>query len=250
MAKAFSLCGYDALAWNFRGCSGEPNRQARTYHSGATDDLNVVIAHCLSKNQYDDITLVGFSLGANLMLKYLGEQSARVSPLIKKAVAFSAPCDLGGSSERISSFANRIYERRFLASLKSKIVEKAARFPNQISLEPYNKKQIRTLRDFDDFYTSKLHGFENASDYYAKCSSKQFLSNIAIPTLLVNAKNDLFLSPSCFPFDEARSNPALFLETPDSGGHLGFITEPLPHGLYWSEMRALGFAASWIEVLS
>jgi predicted alpha/beta-fold hydrolase len=242
MARAVSLCGYDALAWNFRGCSGEPNRLPRAYHSGATEDLHTVLEHAASK--YDEIYLIGFSLGGNLTLKYLGEQSEALSPKVKKAVVFSVPCDLAASSKQISRISNRLYERRFLNSLRQKIEQKATLFPNQISLAPYLKKQIKTLRDFDDCYTAPLHGFQNAEDYYAKCSAKQFISRITIPTLMVNAKNDVFLAPSCYPFDEAKSSDVFFLETSESGGHLGFITKKTPHGLYWSEMRALGFIES------
>jgi predicted alpha/beta-fold hydrolase len=242
MARAVSLCGYDALAWNFRGCSGEPNRLPRAYHSGATEDLHTVLDHVAAK--YDEIYLIGFSLGGNLTLKYLGEQSEALSPKVKKAVVFSVPCDLAASSKQLSRVSNRLYERRFLNSLRQKIEQKATLFPNQISLAPYLKKQIKTLRDFDDCYTAPLHGFQNAEDYYAKCSAKQFISRITIPTLMVNAKNDVFLAPSCYPFDEAKSSDVFFLETSESGGHLGFITKKTPHGLYWSEMRALGFIES------
>ena len=242
MARAVSLCGYDALAWNFRGCSGEPNKLPRAYHSGATEDLHTVLDHVAAK--YDEIYLIGFSLGGNLTLKYLGEQSEALSPKVKKAVVFSVPCDLAASSKQLSRVSNRLYERRFLNSLRQKIEQKATLFPNQISLAPYLKKQIKTLRDFDNYYTAPLHGFQNAEDYYAKCSAKQFISRITIPTLMVNAKNDVFLAPSCYPFDEAKSSDVFFLETSESGGHLGFITKKTPHGLYWSEMRALGFIES------
>ena len=242
MARAVSLCGYDALAWNFRGCSGEPNRLPCAYHSGATEDLHTVLDHVAAK--YDEIYLIGFSLGGNLTLKYLGEQSEALSPKVKKAVMFSVPCDLAASSKQLSRVSNRLYERRFLNSLRQKIEQKATLFPNQISLAPYLKKQIKTLRDFDNYYTAPLHGFQNAEDYYAKCSAKQFISRITIPTLMVNAKNDVFLAPSCYPFDEAKSSDVFFLETSESGGHLGFITKKTPHGLYWSEMRALGFIES------
>lgn len=242
MARAFSLCGYDALAWNFRGCSGEPNRLPRAYHSGATEDLHTVLEHAAA--QYDEVYLIGFSLGANLTLKYLGEQPHAISPKVKKAVVFSVPCDLAASSTQISRFSNRLYERRFLKSLRQKIEQKATLFPRQVSLEPYLKKQIKTLRDFDEHYTAPLHRFHSADDYYAKCSSKPLIPNITVPTLIVNAKNDVFLPSSCYPYDEAKSSDVVFLETPESGGHLGFITTNQSHGLYWSEMRALGFVGS------
>lgn len=234
MAKAFFNDGYDVLAWNFRGCSGEVNKQLRFYHSGATDDLHTVISHAEKTNRYNAIFLIGFSLGGNVTLKYLGED--KVSPLIKRAVAFSVPIDLYSSCKKISMPSNRIYAQRFIRSLKAKIRQKAAVMPGQLntSLLP----TIKSLVDFDNAYTAPLHGFKDAVDYYTRCSAINFLTAIKVPTLLVNTKNDPFLSSECFPSNVEPANENVTLEFPLRGGHVGFM-QLGANGLYWSEKRAL-----------
>jgi uncharacterized protein len=234
MARALSGGGFDVICWNFRGCGGEMNRMLRFYHSGATDDLDLVIKHAVSK-KYDEIYLVGFSLGGNLTLKYLGERPPL--PEIKRAVAFSVPLDLHASCLKISKPANWIYSNRFLKSLKSKVIQKAKIMDG---LDAKGIDKIKTLIEFDDRYTAPIHGFENAMDYYTKCSSIHFLKNIEVPTLLVNAQNDPFLSESCFPEDALRGHGFVKFEKPEFGGHVGF-TQFNENGLYWSEVRALSF---------
>ncbi|MDF9796992.1 putative alpha/beta-fold hydrolase [Catalinimonas alkaloidigena] len=246
MVRAFNRAGWDALAWNFRGCGGEINHTLRFYHSGATDDLDLVIAHALRKKSYQNIVLVGFSLGGNLTLKYLGESGSQLRPVIKAGVAFSVPLDLHSCSQQISEPANFIYNRRFLRNLKLKVSQKVIKMPDDISTEHFDK--IKTLLDFDDFYTAPIHGFQDALDYYSHCSSLYYLNDIRIPTLLVNAKNDPFLSDKCYPQQMLAAHPYIFLETPTQGGHVGFM----PRGAkandnYWSEKRALAFAASNLE---
>ncbi|MBA4057753.1 MAG: alpha/beta hydrolase, partial [Marivirga sp.] len=211
----------------------------RFYHSGATDDLDHVVKHALSK-KYDEIYLIGFSLGGNLTLKYLGEVNS--SPVIKSAVAFSVPVDLHASCLKISKPSNWIYSNRFLKSLKNKIVQKSKIMGG---LEVKGIDKIKTLIEFDDHYTAPLHGFQNAVDYYTKCSSIHFLKKIAVPTLLVNAQNDPFLSETCFPDDALRGHPFVKFERPAFGGHVGF-SQFNENGLYWSEVRALSFLKSFI----
>ncbi|GAA0894480.1 alpha/beta fold hydrolase [Fulvivirga kasyanovii] len=237
MARAFSNHGYDVLAWNFRGCSDQINKQLRFYHSGATDDLDHVIAHALTRG-YKSISLIGFSLGGNLTLKYVGEQGKNILPQIKKAVAFSVPLDLYTSCVKISEASNFVYSRRFLNNLKAKIISKAAVMPDVLETEKL--KNIKTLKDFDDNYTAPLHGFKDALDYYSACSSINFLDDISIPTLIVNAKNDPFLSEECYPADRLKGHEHVIFEMPERGGHVGF-TEFNKEGLYWSEKRALNF---------
>ncbi len=239
MVKAFNNHGWDALAWNYRGCSGEPNLKLRTYHSGATDDLETVILHALSHDQYVELCLVGFSMGGNITAKYLGEIGDSISGKIKSSIAFSVPCDLKSSAEKLSQFSNKIYMRRFLGFLHEKIKSKIEFFPDEINDDGFSR--IKTFKEFDDRYTAPIHGFENAEDYWRKCSSKQFLDNIRIPTLLINSKNDPFLTNSCNPIEQAQSNPNLFLEIPESGGHVGFISLN-NNGIYWSESKAVLFA--------
>jgi len=239
MVNALAKQGWDALAWNARGCSGEPNRVLRFTHSGATEDLNAVIQHVFTTASYSEIALIGFSLGGNLTLKYLGER--KVDPRIKAAVAFSVPCDLECSSVQLARPANRIYMFRFLATLRQKVRAMARLFPEKIDDRGFEK--LQNFKDFDDRYTAPLHGFRNALDYWRQSSCKQFLRNISIPALLINARNDPFLAKECFPLEEAKENPMLHLETPQYGGHVGFIRFNGDRE-YWSENRAMLFLNS------
>jgi predicted alpha/beta-fold hydrolase len=239
MAKALYEKGFDVLAWNFRGCSGEINRQLRFYHSGATDDLHTVINHVINLKHYEEVFLVGFSLGGNLTLKYLGER--KPSAPIKKAVAFSVPMDLKTSCEKISRPLNRIYSNRFLKSLKRKIRMKAR---HRRELDTTKLSRIRTLIDFDDAYTAPLHGFRDANDYYLQCSALGFVSRIETPTLIINTLNDPFLSAECFPSAILDNHPFVKLEILTRGGHVGFA-QFNKNGLYWSEQRTLEFLSDF-----
>lgn len=235
MAKALTSSGFDVLAWNFRGCSEEMNRQLRFYHSGATEDLDTVVQHAIRQGTYNHISLVGFSLGGNLTLKYLGERT--LAPLIRNAVAISVPMDLKSSCEKISQPANRIYSERFLRSLKKKVIIKASMHPE---LDTTLLKGIRTLTEFDDRYTAPLHGFRDAVDYYDRCSSLRFVDNITAPTLIINTLNDPFLTERSFPAARLKDHQHVRLEILSRGGHVGF-TQFNKNGLYWSEQRAVQF---------
>ncbi|MUU76931.1 YheT family hydrolase [Winogradskyella endarachnes] len=234
-AKLFNNNNIDAVGVNFRGCSGEPNRLFRSYHSGATEDLEAVIQHVLSKGVYDEVYIKGISLGANMALKYVGEREGLPKEL-KAVIAVSAPCYLKGSCDELLSFKNKHYAIRFLAHLKEKLKPKLEQFPKNITIKEFNS--IKTLIDFDDVYTSKAHGFNGALDYYDKASCLQFLPNIKVPSLIINALNDSFLSPECFPVKEAKHNSNLYLEMPKYGGHVGFIDKG---NVYYNERRALEF---------
>ena len=236
-AKLFNQNGIDACAVNFRGCSGEPNVLYRSYHSGATEDLEAVVNHIISLDKYDEIYIKGISLGANMALKYVGEERD-IPKQVKAVIAVSAPCDLKGSCDELLSLKNRAYAIRFLDHLKQKLKPKLEQFPDKIAIDDY--KSIKTLIDFDHMYTSKAHGFKDAYDYYEKASSLQFLPNIKTPTLLINALNDSFLSAECYPVKEAKENSNLHLEMPKYGGHVGFIQKG---EFYYNEQRALEFVA-------
>lgn len=238
MANCLIHHGWDVVCLNFRGCSGEPNRLPRLYHSGVTDDLHAILAHCLATERYEDAVLIGFSMGGNQTLKYLGETPEIIPPQVKAAVVFSVPCMLADSVEVMNGFQNALYMRYFLGSLAEKVRIKAEMFPGLIDLSGIEK--MKTFAPFDDRYTAPMHGFRDAADYYARCSSRQFLSEIHIPCLMVQAVDDPFLSASCFPVTEAESSPYLSLEVPEFGGHVGFMggwREPC----YWSENRAAEF---------
>jgi len=238
MVRALNRRRWDALALNFRGCCGEPNRKLRMYHSGETEDLQVVINHASALGAYSQLALVGFSLGGNAILKYLGEQGAGVAPILRAAVTISVPCDLSACSIRLEEFLNRPYLKRFLRMLRGKMETKSLMAPDIVRIAGYD--QIKTLKEFDDRYTAPLHGFKDADDYYSQSSCKQFLNTISIPTLLINAADDPFLSATCFPTKEAEANQNLFLEVPKHGGHVGFMARNRELE-YWSEARATSF---------
>ncbi len=238
MVRALNRRRWDALALNFRGCCGEPNRKLRMYHSGETEDLQAVINHASALGAYSQLALVGFSLGGNAILKYLGEQGSGVAPILRAAVTISVPCDLSACSIRLEEFLNRPYLKRFLRMLRGKMETKSLMAPDIVRIAGYD--QIKTLKEFDDRYTAPLHGFKDADDYYSQSSCKQFLNTISIPTLLINAADDPFLSATCFPTKEAEANQNLFLEVPKHGGHVGFMARNRELE-YWSEARATSF---------
>jgi predicted alpha/beta-fold hydrolase len=236
MVKALNSAGMDCCAWNYRSCSGEPNRQLRMYHNGTTDDLDLVIRHAITK-RYENIVLVGFSMGGNLSLLYLGQQSDKLLRQVKGAVTFSVPIDLKDSSERLSSLSCKIYMNRFLRLLHRKVRDKMQLFPDQIDDRDYDK--IRNFKDFDDRYTAPLHGFADAEDYWSKCSCGPLLGRIRVPCLIVNAADDPFLGPASYP--EAGSlNDNIHLRIPLHGGHAGFINRGI-NDIYWSEICAVEF---------
>ncbi|WP_438964053.1 YheT family hydrolase [Winogradskyella sp.] len=234
-AKLFNDNGVDACAVNFRGCSGETNRLFRSYHSGATEDLEAVISHILEKDIYKEVYINGISLGANMVLKYAGERD-EIPKELKAIIAVSAPCSLKGSCDELLSLRNKHYAIRFLDHLKKKLKPKLIQFPERFTTKDFNS--IKSLKDFDHVYTSKAHVFLYAYYYYEKASSIRFLPNIKVPYLIINALHDSFLSASCYPVKEAKNNPNLFLEMPKYGGHVGFIDK---NNIYYNENRALEF---------
>ena len=237
MAKALVARGWDVLAWNMRGCSGEANRLASFYHSGKTEDLDLVIRHAQEVHPAKRIDLVGFSLGGNLTLKYVGERGGSIDPMIRRAVAFSVPCELGCCSRTLEEPANRLYMERFLKTLRRKVVEKERLFPGELDVAEV--EGIRTFGEFDGRFTAPLHGFGSAGEYWDRSSCRRVLGEVAVPTLLVNAGNDPILGPECYPEEEARASDDFYLEVPEGGGHCGFGVGRE----YWSETRAAGFLA-------
>jgi predicted alpha/beta-fold hydrolase len=240
MARALCRRGWDCLALNYRGCSGAPNRRLRFYHSGAFEDLALVVNHAGATGRYDAVVLIGFSVGGNIVLRWLGSRPDRVHPLVRRAVVFSVPCDLADSAAVLARPQNRLYMRHFLVALRQKIREKMAVMPGRINDDGYAR--LATFKDFDDRYTAPLNGFESAEDYWRRCSSKPVIPGIRIPTLMIQAKNDPFLGPGCYPLSAVSTHPMVTLDIPDSGGHVGFISFNT-RGEYWSERRALSFAS-------
>ncbi|GGG53002.1 YheT family hydrolase [Hymenobacter glacieicola] len=238
MVRALNQAGMDALAWNYRSCSGEMNRLLRSYHLGDTDDLDFVVRYALGTGRYRRVFLTGFSAGGNVTLKYLGENPDRVPPQVKRAAVFSVPTDLKSSSHHIARPENRIYLKRFMKTLRAKMRQKAALLPGQVDLTDIDA--LQDFPQFDDRFTAPMHGFKSADEYYEHASSGRYLAGIRVPTLLVNAQNDPFLPPSCFPREVATRSSYVYLETPADGGHVGF-GEGAPDGRYYSERRAVEF---------
>ncbi|MEH6764365.1 MAG: alpha/beta fold hydrolase [Aequorivita antarctica] len=234
-ARILNQNGWDAAAVNFRGCSGEDNLSYQSYNAGKTDDLEAIINHILKKDKYTEITLVGFSLGGNLLLKYLGERESFPKE-IKKAVAISTPLSLKGSLESLNEFSNWVYRNSFLFDLRKKYKTKMKDFPEKMTASDY--KKITSLLEFDNVYTAPAHGFKDAFDYYEKNSSLQFLPNIQIPVYILNSENDSFLSSECYPKELVSTMKNLHLEIPKYGGHVGFHQT---NKLYYSEKRAVQF---------
>lgn len=235
MTRALGRRGWDVCAWNMRGCSGEPNRTLGAYHSGSSDDLDAVVRHVLARG-VGQVAVVGFSLGGNVTLKWLGEQGESIDERVVGGVAVSVPVDLASSSAVMEGWSRRIYMRRFLRSLEEKVAQKAGAFPEAPDAAPIGR--MTTFREFDGYFTAPAHGFASAEDYWRRASSKPFLGEIRVPTLLLQALDDPFLSDACYPYEAAASNRHLTLLTPAHGGHVGFIQRG---GEFWSETVAARF---------
>jgi predicted alpha/beta-fold hydrolase len=233
--------GIEAVAMNFRGCSGEPNRSLRSYHSGETGDLDEVLRHLRASRKGVHHGLIGYSLGGNVVLKYLGEIGAEV-PGPAGAAAVSVPFDLRASAMALEQGAGRLYTKHFLRSMMRKAVARTRKFPG--TLDERRVRGCRTLRTFDDQITAPVHGFRDADDYYARCSSDQFLSRIASPTLLIQSLDDPFVPAESLPRAEVRGNPAIRAVFSDTGGHLGFVAgRGAGHPTFWAEAAAVDFVA-------
>lgn len=236
MAKIFHQNQWDVLAWNCRTCSGEVNRTPRFYHHGATDDLKAVIDYAVSQKKYQRVVLIGISMGGSLTLKYLGENQTFPRELLC-ATVFSVPCNLKSSVVALQKPSNKFYKKRFLKKLEKKIKAKAEIMPDVIVYDGF--KNIKGFNDFDNKYTAPLHGFTDAEDFYHKASAENYIGQISLPTLIVNARNDPFLPTACYPVEMARDHDHIYLEIPAHGGHVGFS---LPGEEFnWAEKRSWSF---------
>lgn len=228
--------GWRGVVVHFRGCSGEPNRLARAYHSGDSAEIAWVL-DTLGR-RHARLCAVGVSLGGNALLKYLGEYGAQARPLA--AAAVSVPYDLAAANRMLSRGIGRLYARHFLRSLIPCSLNKAQRFPDHPGYTaPDLIRAARTLRDFDSAVTAPLHGFRDADDYYTRSSSAQYLPGIAVPTLLLHAANDPFLPAAAIPAP-GRLPACMRLEVSPHGGHVGFVSGGPPGRLDWLPQRLLG----------
>lgn len=233
--------GLRGVGMNFRGCGGEPNRLPRAYHSGDTGDLAHVLARLRHSRPGRAIGAVGFSLGGNVLLKYLGERGDSAG--IDAAVAVSVPYDLPGSAERLSNgLMGRTYGAYFLRSLRRKVRAKRHLLNGEVDVD--RTLAARTLRDFDDACTAPLHGFAGADDYYARADVRRHLAHIRVPALLIQARDDPFLPRGATPDATVADNPHLSAAFSARGGHLGFVEGALPwRPRFWAEREAARFLA-------
>ena len=243
--RALAEYGIRAVAMNFRSCSGELNRTARFYHAGDTDDLAFVLDGLAARFPSATLLGVGFSLGANQLLKYLGERGERSR--VRAAVAVSVPFDLGRGADKLwASFMGRMYTRHFVGRLVGKYRSKREATGGRLPSPELDAARIlgsRSFREFDDALTSRLHGFRDADDYYTTSSSARFLHGIRVPTLLVQALDDPFVDEAALPYAAIESNPMLLKAFAPHGGHVGFITGPPGRPRFWAEREAARFLA-------
>lgn len=238
--------GIRAVGLNFRSCSGEPNRLPRAYHSGETGDLAFVLARLAARFPDRPLGALGFSLGGNVLLKFLGQEGTRGGEWLQAAVAISVPYDLSeGATCLESSAMGRLYSRYFLRSLRAKTRLKAGLLAGRVSVDTV--VAARTIREFDDLATAPLHGFQDAAHYYRQSSSAQYVDAVRVPTLLLHALDDPFLPARAVPFRAIQGNPALLPGFVRRGGHVGFV-EGLPTSpRFWAEEEAARFLEVALE---
>jgi predicted alpha/beta-fold hydrolase len=234
------------VALNFRSRSGEPNRTRRFYHSGETGDLAFVLDRLADRPGERPVGVLGYSLGGNVLLKYLGERGAGARPRVQAAAAVSVPYRLSASARRMERGMGRLYSRFFLRSLRRSLQRKVARRGHSYDLE--RLERVGTLRAFDDAFTAPVHGFRDAEDYYRRSSSARYLHGIRVPTLLLQARDDPFLPREALPEAEMEANPWLLPRITEAGGHLGFVEAEGPWGArFWAESEAARYLARALD---
>jgi len=229
--------GWHGAVAHFRGCSGEDNRLPRAYFAGDSADIEAILRHVKSQHPAAPVYAAGVSLGGNALLKWLGERGESARLLVERAAGISAPLDLTAAGHTLDhGFNRRVYTAHFLLTLKAKALRKAARFPGVLDAKAI--AAATTFREFDTLVTALLHGFRDAEDYWLRVSSKPLLKTIAVPTLVINAKNDPFLPAWALP-GPADVSPAVTLAQPDSGGHVAFPSGPFPGNIDWLPNRLM-----------
>jgi len=239
--------GLAALALNFRSCSGTPNRLPRFYHSGETGDLAEVVRRLAAERPGRPIVLAGFSLGGNVVVKYLGERGDDLPPELRGAVGISVPFDLERSARAIDGpgFWNAVYRARFMRRLRSKAAEKARRFPG--TFDASAAARARSFAEFDGIVTAPLHGFPSAEVYWRTCSAARFLAGVRRPLLALAALDDPMVPATSVPVEAARANPHVTLETTEAGGHVAFVAGSPFWPSFWAERRAVDFLAALVR---
>jgi len=231
--------GWRGVIPHFRGCGGEPNLLPRAYHSGDHEDVGAMLSALRERvGPTTPMYAVGVSLGGSALLNWIGRAGSDAQKALVAAATVSAPLDLMAAGIAIGQGLNRIYTRYFLGTLKPKGLDMARRFPGL--LDTRRIARARTMWDFDDAVTAPLHGFAGADDYWTRASSRRWLAEIMLPTLVLNARNDPFVPAASLP-DATQVSRAVRLEQPDTGGHAGFATGPAPGRLEWLPQRLLAY---------
>jgi predicted alpha/beta-fold hydrolase len=233
--------GWRGSVFHFRGCSGEPNRLARAYHSGDTEEIDWSLARVRKLAGKVPLYAAGVSLGGNAFAKWLGERGAAACRVVDRAAVVSAPLDLMAAGEALSRGIARLYSWHFLGTLKPGALARLERFPGLYDATLV--RRARSLREFDNVVTAPLHGFRDTDDYWTRASAKPHLMGIRVPTLVLNARDDPFLPAAALP-TPAQVSRAVRLEFPDRGGHVGFVTAPFPGHIEWLPQRLLHFFES------
>ena len=235
LAHHLGVAGWQSLVMHFRGCSGAPNRLARSYHSGETSDLDRVVRWLRRQWPHRPLAVVGYSLGGNVLLKWLGEHG--VGAPVDAAVAVCVPMELAVSARRLDQGLSRVYRWRLVRDLRRKVLAKFRYRPGALDLTRVS--EARGFREFDDAVTAPLHGFDGVDHYYRDSSARRFLAAIRRPTLIVHALDDPFMTPEVLP--APGSVPiGVRLEVSRHGGHVGFVAGGGPLGLlprYWLDTR-------------
>lgn len=230
--------GWRGAVVNFRGCSGEPNRLARAYHSGDSDEIDWVLRRFRARLPGVPLYAAGMSLGGNALLKWVGERGADAVPVATRVAGASAPVDLMASGESLGRGFNRVYTKHFLGTMKKRSAAKLARFPGMFDAGA--ALRARNLREFDDVVTAPIHGYKDTDDYWTRGSAKPHMTQIRVPTLLVSARDDPFLDTPCFPLAHEVSREVT-LDFPEHGGHGAFVSGKYPGDIRWLARRLLHF---------
>jgi predicted alpha/beta-fold hydrolase len=233
--------GWGGVVPHFRGCADEPNRLPRAYHSGDHEEVAAMLAAVQARRRHPrPVFACGISLGGSALLNWLGRHGRDARAIVSRAAAVSAPLDLMAAGAAIDAGTNRIYAAHFLQTLKPKAAAIARRFPGR--LDASRIAAVRSMWDFDDLVTAPLHGFAGTADYWTRASSKPWLGKVAVPTLVLNARNDPFVPGDSLP-QPPDVAPDVVLEQPADGGHVGFCTGPLPGRIDWLPQRLVAFFA-------
>ena len=239
-AEKIVAAGFNCIRINLRNCGGTEAWTTTLYHAGFTEDLLRVIDELATRDRLSEIYLVGFSLGGNIVLKLGGELGKSAPAALGGIAAISPSVDLESCVENIELLSNTLYHWRFIRSLKTRMRRKARLFPDRFDASLL--EGVRSIRQFDDKYTAPHCGFKDSADYYRRASALPYIPGIAVPTLIIHAKDDPLIPYAPFEREELKVNPNLFLLAPDNGGHVGFVSVPDRAGdRFWAETKAIEF---------